>query len=117
MVPQLASIGKVKGIQLAFARFRQASIAAAGRLIAPGTRLDASRETRRKGYSFGPHYTYNPSPRMYLYLNASHSKKSVQQLKAKVCELLVPSNTDPWPEVRQIFASPLWPITSRVSGC
>ena len=37
---------------------------------------------------------------MYLYLNASPSKKSVQRLKAKVCELLVPSNTDPWPEVR-----------------
>ena len=52
------------------------------------------------GYSFGPHYPYNPSPRMYLYLSASPSKKSVQQLKAKVCELLVPSNTDPWPEVR-----------------
>src|SRR5262249_40604067 len=27
-------------------------------------------------------------------------KKSVQQLKTKVRELLVPKNTDPWPEVR-----------------
>jgi RNA-directed DNA polymerase len=52
------------------------------------------------GYSFGPHHPYNPSPRMYLYMSASPSKKSVQRLKAKVRELLVPSNTDPWPEVR-----------------
>ena len=37
---------------------------------------------------------------MYLYMSASPSKKSVQRLKAKVGELLVPSNTDPWPEVR-----------------
>ena len=37
---------------------------------------------------------------MYLYMSASPSKKSVQRLKAKVCELLVPSNTDAWPEVR-----------------
>ena len=33
-------------------------------------------------------------------MSASPSKKSVQRLKAKVGELLVPSNTDPWPEVR-----------------
>jgi RNA-directed DNA polymerase len=52
------------------------------------------------GFSFGPHHPYNPSPRMYLYTSASPSKKSVQQLKAKVGELLVPSNTEPWPEVR-----------------
>jgi len=52
------------------------------------------------GFSFGPHHPYNPSPRMYLYMSASPSKKSVQRLKAKVGELLVPSNTDPWPEVR-----------------
>ena len=49
---------------------------------------------------FGPHHPYNPSARMYLYMSASPSKKSVQRLKAKVGELLVPSNTDPWPEVR-----------------
>jgi RNA-directed DNA polymerase len=37
---------------------------------------------------------------MYLYMSASPSKKSVQRLKTKVRELLVPSNTDSWPEVR-----------------
>ena len=34
------------------------------------------------------------------YMSASPSKKSVQRFKAQVRELLVPSNTDPWPEVR-----------------
>jgi hypothetical protein len=52
------------------------------------------------GYSFGPHHPYNPSARMYLYMSASPSKKSVQRLKTKVRELLVPGNNDPWPEVR-----------------
>jgi RNA-directed DNA polymerase len=52
------------------------------------------------GFSFGPHHPYNPSPRMYLYMSASPSKKSVQQLKTKVRELLKPGNNDPWPEVR-----------------
>jgi RNA-directed DNA polymerase len=33
-------------------------------------------------------------------MGASPSKKSVQRLKARVRELLVPSNVDPWPEVR-----------------
>jgi RNA-directed DNA polymerase len=50
------------------------------------------------GYSFGPHYPYNSGVRQQM--SASPSKKSVQRLKAKVGELLVPSNTDPWPEVR-----------------
>jgi RNA-directed DNA polymerase len=53
------------------------------------------------GFSFGPHHPYNPSARMYLYMSASPSKKSVQRLKTKVRALLVPSNTDPWPEVRE----------------
>src|ERR1700726_3067740 len=49
------------------------------------------------GYSFGPHrYKANG----LWYLSASPSKKSVQRLKAKVGNLLVPSNNDPWPEVR-----------------
>jgi RNA-directed DNA polymerase len=52
------------------------------------------------GYSFGPHHPYKPSARMHLYMSASPSKKSVQRLKIKVSELLVPSNVDPWPEVR-----------------
>jgi RNA-directed DNA polymerase len=50
------------------------------------------------GYSFGPHYPYNSGVRQQM--SASPSKKSVQRLKAKVRELLVPSNTDPWPAVR-----------------
>jgi len=52
------------------------------------------------GYSFGPHYAYNSKSRMRMHMSASPSKKSVQQLKTKVRELLVPKNTDPWPEVR-----------------
>jgi RNA-directed DNA polymerase len=63
------------------------------------------RDARRErftflGYSFGPHHPYNPSARMYLYMSASPSKKSVQRLKTKVRELLVPGNNHPWPEVR-----------------
>ena len=50
------------------------------------------------GYSFGPHYPYKSRAR--LWISASPSKKSVQQLKTKVRELLVPGNNDPWPEVR-----------------
>src|SRR5262245_44635590 len=45
-----------------------------------------------------PHYPYNSKVRVHM--SASPSKKSVQRLKTKVRELLVPSNTDPWPEVR-----------------
>jgi RNA-directed DNA polymerase len=49
------------------------------------------------GYSFGPHrYKANG----LWYLSASPSKKSVQRLKTKVGNLLVPGNNDPWPEVR-----------------
>jgi RNA-directed DNA polymerase len=50
------------------------------------------------GYSFGPHYPYNSGVRKCM--NVSPSKKSVQRLKTKMRELLVPSNNDPWPEVR-----------------
>ena len=50
------------------------------------------------GYSCGPHYPYNSKVRVHM--SASPSKKSVQRLKTKVRELLVPSNNDPWPEVR-----------------
>src|SRR5262252_5292196 len=49
------------------------------------------------GYSFGPHYPYNSRARIWI--SASPSKTSVQRLKTNVRELLVPSNTDPWPEV------------------
>src|SRR5262244_4204727 len=49
------------------------------------------------GYSFGPHYPFNSRARIWI--SASPSKTSVQRLKTNVRELLVPSNTDPWPEV------------------
>ena len=49
------------------------------------------------GYSFGAHrFEANGN----WYLGASPSKKSVQRFKTRVGDLLVPSNTDPWPEVR-----------------
>lgn len=52
------------------------------------------------GYSFGPHrYKANG----LWYLSASPSKKSVQRLKTKVGDLLVPGNNDPWPEVRDML--------------
>src|SRR5712671_6304454 len=44
------------------------------------------------GYSFGPHYHYRANGQ---YLGASPSKKSVQRLKAKVRDLLVPGNNEP----------------------
>src|SRR5450830_839014 len=49
------------------------------------------------GYSFGAHrFEANGN----WYLGASPSKKSVQRLKTRIGDLLVPSNIDPWPEVR-----------------
>ena len=50
------------------------------------------------GYSFGPHYPYRWNGQWYV--GASPSKKSMQRLKAKVRELLVPSNNEPWQDVR-----------------
>ena len=56
------------------------------------------------GYSFGPHrYKANG----LWYLSASPSKKSMQRLKNKVGNLLVPGNHDPWPEVRDTLNSSL----------
>jgi RNA-directed DNA polymerase len=49
------------------------------------------------GYSFGPHW-FKPTGKWYL--SASPSKKSVRRLKDRVRAVLVPSNNDPWPEVR-----------------
>jgi len=49
------------------------------------------------GYSFGPHYYRKDG---HWYLGASPSQKSVQRLKAKVEEILVPSNIEPWDGVR-----------------
>ena len=48
------------------------------------------------GYSFGPHYHYKANGQ---YLGASPSKKSMQRLKTKIGNLLVPGNNDPWREV------------------
>jgi RNA-directed DNA polymerase len=49
------------------------------------------------GYSFGAHW-FEANGKWYL--GASPSKKSVQRFKTRVGDLLVPSNVDPWPEVR-----------------
>jgi len=49
------------------------------------------------GYSFGPH-CFRPEGRWYL--GASPSKKSVQRLKDRVGEILVPGNMGRWEEVR-----------------
>src|SRR5947199_4077801 len=62
------------------------------------TSLRNAREERFDflGYSFGAHrFEANGN----WYLGASPSKKSVQRLKTKISDLLVPSNIDPWPEV------------------
>ena len=49
------------------------------------------------GYSFGPHrYKANGA----WYLSASPSKKSMQRFKTKIGNLLLPSNFDPWSELR-----------------
>lgn len=49
------------------------------------------------GYTFGPHRFRKDG---HWYLGASPSKKSVQRLKARVGEILVPGNQAPWPAVR-----------------
>jgi RNA-directed DNA polymerase len=49
------------------------------------------------GYSFGPHCYRKDG---HWYHGASPSRKSVQRLKDRVKDLLVPSNTAPWDEVR-----------------
>jgi RNA-directed DNA polymerase len=48
------------------------------------------------GYTFGPHH-FPRNGRWYL--GASPSRKSVQRVKDKVGEILVPGNQAPWPEV------------------
>jgi RNA-directed DNA polymerase len=52
------------------------------------------------GYSFGPH-RYKANGKWYL--SASPSKKSMQRFKTMIGQLLVPGNTDPWPEVRDML--------------
>src|SRR5882762_4630555 len=48
------------------------------------------------GYTFGPHYSRRTGRE---YIGYSPSKKSVDQVKEKVGDLLVPSNVTPWEEV------------------
>ncbi|MDQ0391804.1 group II intron reverse transcriptase/maturase [Labrys monachus] len=49
------------------------------------------------GYTFGPH---RHSKDGRLYLGASPSARSLQRLKGKVSDLLVPGNKGSWPDVR-----------------
>jgi len=49
------------------------------------------------GYTFGPEYFRKDG---HWYLGASPSRKSVQRLKDKVGDLLVPSDMGTWPDVR-----------------
>jgi RNA-directed DNA polymerase len=56
------------------------------------------------GYSFGPH-RYKATGDWYL--SASPSKKSMQQFKTKIGNLLLPGNFDPWPELRDTLNSSL----------
>ena len=60
------------------------------------------RDARREpfdflGYSFGPHCFRQKGQ---WFLGASPSKKSIQRIKDKVGEILVPGHVGPWPEVR-----------------
>jgi RNA-directed DNA polymerase len=49
------------------------------------------------GYTFGPHRYRKDG---HWYLGASPSKKSVQRIKTKVGEILIPGEQGPWPKVR-----------------
>jgi RNA-directed DNA polymerase len=49
------------------------------------------------GYAFGPHHYRKDG---HGYLGASPSKRSVQRLKQRVGEILVPGNQAPWPNVQ-----------------
>jgi RNA-directed DNA polymerase len=49
------------------------------------------------GYSFGPHHYRKDG---HWYLGASPSAKSVQRLKTRVGEILVPTNTASWEQAR-----------------
>jgi len=59
---------------------------------------DAQRESFDfLGYTFGPQHYRKDGHR---YLGAGPSKKSVARLRQKVNDVLIPSNTGAWPEVR-----------------
>jgi RNA-directed DNA polymerase len=56
------------------------------------------------GYSFGPHW-FKKNGKWYL--GASPSKKSMQRVKTKVGDRLVPANVAPWEDVRDELNSML----------
>ena len=56
------------------------------------------------GYTFEPHRYRKDG---HWYLGASPSKKSVQRIKTTIGEILAPSNTGPWPVVRDKLNSVL----------
>ena len=58
---------------------------------------EAGGESPRPTHPFGPH-RFKANGKWYL--SASPSKKSIQRFKTEVRRLLVPSNIDPWDEVR-----------------
>jgi RNA-directed DNA polymerase len=67
------------------------------------------KDARRESFTF---LGYTIGPQRYRkdghwYLGASPSKKSVQRIKTKVGELLVPHQTGPWPQVRDQLNSVL----------
>src|SRR5258708_7087755 len=66
------------------------------------------------GFSFGPH-RYKANGQWYL--GASPSKKSVQRLKTKVGNLLVPGNHEPWAEVRDTLNQSLLGWSNYFSYC
>jgi hypothetical protein len=65
--------------------------------VRPRPRLRTHDRNASTCSAFGPH-RYKAYGKWYL--GASPSKESVQRLKTKIGNLLVPSNNDPWPELR-----------------
>jgi hypothetical protein len=63
-----------------------------------------TRALRLLRYSFGPH-RYKATGAWYL--SGDPSKKSMQRFKAKMGDLLLPSNIEPWPELRDALNSSL----------
>ncbi len=64
------------------------------------------------GYTFGPHHYRKDG---HWYLGASPSRKSIQRLKVKIGEILVPGNQASWPKVRDRLNSLLRGWTSYFS--
>jgi RNA-directed DNA polymerase len=68
------------------------------------------------GYAFGPHCLRRDGS---WYLGASPSDRSVKRVKARVSELLVPGNKEPWDEVRDQLNSVLrgWTAYFSYGSC